>query len=109
MNCEPEAVGRLQIGSAERLPFPDRSFCAVLCLNTVHNLPRPRCLQAIREIERLSPGKGFVQVDSYLNEGQKEIFESWVLTAEFYGYPNEWVKLFNEAGYTGDYYWTIIQ
>jgi SAM-dependent methyltransferase len=23
LNCEPEVVGRLQIGSAERLPFPD--------------------------------------------------------------------------------------
>ena len=40
---------------------------------------------------------------------QKEIFESWVLTAEFYDYPDGWVALFEEAGYMGDYYWTIIQ
>ena len=109
MNCEPEVIGRLQIGSAESLPFPDGSFDAVLCLNTVHNLPRPRCIQAMREIERLAPGKGFVQVDSYRTDEQKEVFESWVLTAEFYGYPDEWTELFDEAGYTGDYYWTIIQ
>jgi len=30
------------------------------------------------------------------------------LTARFHDYPDGWVRLFNEAGYTGDYYWTII-
>jgi SAM-dependent methyltransferase len=109
MNCEPEVVGRLHLGNADHLPFPDNSFDAVLCINSVHNLPREKCIQALREIERLAPGKGFVQVDSYLTKEQKEIFESWVLTAEFYGYPDEWIGLFNEAGYSGDYYWTIIQ
>jgi SAM-dependent methyltransferase len=109
MNCEPEVVGRLQIGSAERLPFPDGSFAAVLSLNTIHNLARPACITAVREIERLAPGKGFIQVDSYRTPEQKEIFESWVLTAEFYDYPDGWVALFEEAGYMGDYYWTIIQ
>jgi len=107
-HCEPEVVGRLQIGSADRLPFPDGSFQAVLAINTIHNLPRERCAVALREIERLAPGKGFVQVDSYLTAEQKAIFESWVLTAEFHDYPVGWLKLFEEAGYTGAYDWTII-
>ena len=50
----------------------------------------------------------FVQVDSYRNEEEKEIFLSWVLTAEYHGYPDEWISTFKEAGYTGDYYWTIV-
>ena len=72
-------------------------------------MARPACITAVREIERLAPGKGFIQVDSYRTPEQKEIFESWVLTAEFYDYPDGWVALFEEAGYMGDYYWTIIQ
>ena len=36
------------------------------------------------------------------------IFESWVLTAMFYDYTEGWIELFKEAGYTGDWYWTII-
>jgi hypothetical protein len=32
-----------------------------------------------------------------------------VLTAKFHGYPQDWVALFGEAGYTGDFYWTIIE
>ena len=107
-NCEPEVVGRLQLGSAERLPFSDGSFAAVLALNVIHDLPRDGCVRALAEIERLAPGKGFVQVDSYRTPEQKEIFESWVLTAEFHDYPEGWIKVFEEAGYTGDYYWTII-
>ena len=50
-----------------------------------------------------------MRVDSYHTPEQKEIFESWVLTAEFHDTPDGWMKLFEEAGYTGDYYWTIIE
>jgi hypothetical protein len=65
-------------------------------------------LTALREIERLAPGRGFVQVDSYRTLKEKRVFEDWVLTAMFHGYPDEWLELFDEAGYTGDWNWTFI-
>ena len=95
--------------AAEKLPFPDGSFDCVVSLNTIHNFPRPRAVIAMREIQRLSSGCAFVQVDSYLTPEQKEVFESWVLTAEFHDFPEGWLKVFAEAGYTGDYDWTIIE
>src|SRR5262245_13605550 len=109
MHCEPEVVGRLHLGNAVELPFPDNSFACVLSLNTIHNLDRPDLITALREIERLAPGRGFVQVDSYRTPEQKTVFEEWVLTAKSHDYPDGWVRLFHEAGYTGDYYWTIIE
>jgi len=109
MNCSPEIVGRLHLGNALNLPFPDQSFDCVLSLNTIHNFKRQDAVRAMREIQRLSGGAAFVQVDSYMTPEQKEIFESWVLTAEYHDYPEGWVSLFEEAGYTGDYYWTIIE
>ena len=109
MHCEPEVVGRLHLGTALKLPFPDKSFNAVISLNTIHNFTYDDAIVAMREIERLAPGKGFVQVDSYRTPEQRELFISWVLTAKFHDYPQGWVKLFQEAGYTGDYYWTIIE
>lgn len=109
MRCEPEVVGRLNLGTAEQLPFPDHCFDCVLSLNTVHNFPRPLAIKVMQEIERVSGGRAFVQVDSYHTPEQKEIFESWVLTAEFYDYPEGWKRLFKEAGYSGDYFWTIIE
>jgi len=108
-HCEKEVIGRLHLGSAESLPFPDGSFDCVLSINTVHNLHRPRAVVAMREIQRLSGGRAFVQVDSYRTPEQKEIALSWILTAEFHDYPEGWLKLYAEAGYTGDYYWTILE
>jgi ubiquinone/menaquinone biosynthesis C-methylase UbiE len=104
-----ELTGRLHLGTAERLPFADKSFDCVISLNTIHNFPRPRAVKAMAEIERVSRGSSFVVVDSYRTPDQKAIFESWVLTAEFHDYPQEWIRLFDEAGYTGDWDWTIIE
>lgn len=109
LNCEPAVVGRLHLGSADSLPFPDGAFDCVISINTIHNLPRPRALRALSEVQRLSRGRAYVQVDSYLTPEQKALFEEWVLTAEFHDYPPAWLKLFAEAGYTGDYYWTIVE
>ena len=108
-NCEKETIGRLHLGTAEKMPFPDAGFYCVISLNTIHNLSRLRAISAMKEIQRLSSGRAFVQVDSYHTPEQKTIFESWVLTAEFHDYPSEWIKLFDEAGYQGDYFWTIIE
>jgi hypothetical protein len=55
------------------------------------------------------PAKCFVQVDAWRSEEEKALFESWCLTAETYLQPAEWVALFQQAGYSGDYYWTILQ
>ncbi|HJZ20083.1 MAG TPA: methyltransferase domain-containing protein [Bradyrhizobium sp.] len=108
-HCEPETIGRLHLGNAMELPFPDNCFKAAISLNTVHNLDRTDCIRALKELQRVSGGRAFVQVDSYRTPEQKEIFEDWVLTARFHDYPEGWIALFREAGYTGDYYWTIIE
>ncbi len=109
MNCHPPVISRLHLGSCESLPFPDDSFRCVVSLDTVHNLPRERARTALAEIQRVSGGRAFVRVDSYRTAAQKAVFESWVLTAEYHDYPEGWLKLFDEAGYTGDYAWTIIE
>lgn len=99
----------LQAGNAVSLPYPDKSFDLVVAINTLHNLKREDCKRALREIMRVSRGPAYIQVDSYLNPRQKENLERWQLTAELIYSPEEWHQLFREAGYTGDYYWTIIE
>lgn len=104
----PDAVGLLHLASAHDLPFPDKSFDLVVSINTLHNLPYPRLIQALREMARVSRGSMFVQVDAYRDGYERALFENWVLTAETHGTPEFWLGVFAEAGYRGDYGWTII-
>lgn len=108
MHCAPEAVGRLHLGTALQMPFPDASFDCVISINTLHNFVERHAIHALREIQRVSRGHAFVQVDSYHTPAQKQLFEDWALTARFHDYPEGWLKLFKEAGYDGDYDFTFL-
>ncbi len=108
INCEPELVGRLHLGDARRLPFSDNSFKVALSINTIHNLDRAGCIVALREMQRVA-SLGYVQVDAYRNHAEEKLFLDWALTAVTHGTPEFWVRLLGEAGYTGDYYWTILE
>ncbi|MCF8033706.1 MAG: class I SAM-dependent methyltransferase [Desulfarculaceae bacterium] len=108
-HTEEACLGRMVRGDVHQLPFRDDSFAAAICINTIHNLEREDALRAVREIERVAPGRGFIQVDSYYTPEQREEFMRWVLTAKYHDYPDAWVELFKQAGYTGYYYWTILE
>jgi SAM-dependent methyltransferase len=99
----------LRIGDAKQLPYADDSFDLVTAINTIHNLPLEQCKQALREIERVSRKHSFVQVDAYRTAEEKERLEGWVLTCKTYMHVDEWKLLFDEVGYTGDYYWFIAE
>jgi ubiquinone/menaquinone biosynthesis C-methylase UbiE len=96
-------------GSADVLPFADRTFDVVISINTLHNLPHARCIGAIREMERVGRKHRYLQVDSWLSDEQRENFERWQLTAVTYFDPQGWQELLAAAGYTGDYYWTLTE
>lgn len=103
-------VGRLlQIGNATHLPYEDNSFDLVTAINTVHNLPREECKQALREIQRVSRKDAFVVIDAWRTDEGRKRLEDWVLTAKTYLHVNEWKALFDEVGYTGDYYWFLCE
>lgn len=105
----PSVQHYLQVGNAKKLPYPDKSFDLVICINTVHNLPLEECKEALREIERVSRGKSFVTMDAWRNDAERERLLKWNLTALTYMHVEEWQRLFKEIGYTGDYYWFIAE
>jgi ubiquinone/menaquinone biosynthesis C-methylase UbiE len=107
----PETTPFLQVGNAVMLPFEDHSFDVVFSINTVHNLERDECISALREMTRVckKPENCFVQVDAYRTPEEKKVFENWMLTAKTYGTPEDWTQIFREAGYLGDYFWTILE
>lgn len=104
-NALPEVRPFLQVGDARELPYEDDSFDLVVSITTVHNLRRGDCIQALREIERVGRAHKFITVDAWHTEEERRRLEQWVLTAYTYMHADDWKALFEEAGYTGDYYW----
>jgi len=98
---------KVQVADARDLPFADNSFDVVIAINTIHNLDRNDCAQALREIERVSRKGSFITVDAYRNDDEKERMFAWNLTAKTIMSVDEWVAFFEEVGYTGDYFWFV--
>ena len=98
---------KVQVADASDLPFADNSFDVVIAINTIHNLDRENCAQALREIERVSRKRSFITVDAYRNDDEKERMFAWNLTAKTIMSVEEWVSFFEEVGYTGDFFWFV--
>ena len=106
--CNHKIRQSLCCGTAEYLPYPDNTFDLVVSINTLHNLSREGVIRALKEMQRVSKKDCYVVVDAYSTPEEKELFESWVLTAETYGYTWEWEQIFKEAGYNGYYSFNIM-
>jgi SAM-dependent methyltransferase len=106
-NAMVDMKSHVQVANATQLPFPDKSFDVVISINTVHNLDRNDCVQALQEIERVSRGHSFITVDAYRNDDEKERMNAWNLTAKTIMSVEEWITFFKDIGYTGDYFWFI--
>ena len=99
---------KLAVANCMNLPFADKSFDLVISINTVHNLERLECINSIKEIERVKKRYSYIVVDGWDTNVEKESLLSWVLTAKTMLSTPDWEKLFEEAGYTGDYsFWKV--
>jgi SAM-dependent methyltransferase len=86
----------------EPYPYGDRQFDLVISLNTLHNLQIFDLKAALQEIERVGKQK-YVLVEGYRNEEELFNLQCWALTAEAFFRPQEWIWMYKEFGYTGDY------
>ena len=86
----------------EKYPFKDGEFDLVLSLGALHNLKIYDLKKALSEIERVGKNK-FVMVEAYRNDTELFNLECWALTCESFFRPDEWIWLYNEWGYRGDY------
>lgn len=83
-------------------PFGNNAFDLVISITTLHNLHVFEFKTAVREIERVGKNK-YIVVEGYRDEDELFNLECWALTCESFFKPQEWIWLFNEFGYTGDY------
>lgn len=93
----------LDLGPVHKLSYPDNYFDLVISINTLHNLYIYDLEKAVKEIERVSKGSGYIVVESYRSEKEKANLLYWQLTCECFYTPEEWKWLFKKFGYSGDY------
>jgi len=107
--AHPGLGERIDIGSCVELPYGGDYYDLVISINSIHNVPLEGVKRSLREIERVAkPGAGkFVTMDAWRTEEEHRRLLDWVLTAETYMSVDDWVALFEEVGYTGDYWWFI--
>jgi SAM-dependent methyltransferase len=102
-HAKEEIADRLQVGSATKLPFKDKSFDFVFSITTLHNLHNYDLDLALREIERVGKKNKYVCVESYRNEVEKANLLYWQVTCEAFCTPLEWDWWFKQTGYSGDH------
>jgi SAM-dependent methyltransferase len=102
-NAKEEIKGRLQIGNAINLPFPDKYFDLVFSITTLHNLHNYDLDKALREMERVGKKNKYLCVETYRNEVEKANLLYWQVTCEAFCTPEEWDWWFKLTGYTGDH------
>lgn len=103
-HAKPEIKRNLNLGTADELPFDDKSFDAVISLTTLHNLPVERAVKAFAEMARVSRGaRNYAMVESFRNEREKTNLLYWQLTCESLLSIASWEWVMELAGYRGDY------
>jgi ubiquinone/menaquinone biosynthesis C-methylase UbiE len=102
-NAKEEVRESLFVHRAEDIyPFGDDEFDLVISLTTLHNLKIYELKTALQEIQRVGKN-GYVMVEGYRNSTELFNLECWALTCESFFRPDEWVWLYKEFGYMGDY------
>lgn len=102
-NAKEEIKADLFAYKAEHpYPFGNKQFDLVISITTLHNLHIYALKSALKEIERVGKDK-YTAVESYRNEEELFNLQCWALTCEAFFRPQEWIWLFHNFGYTGDY------
>ena len=102
-NTKEEIRPNLNVFDARNpLPYKDKEFDLLISLGMLHNFKLPELKKVLIEINRISK-KSYIMVESYRNE--KELFnlQCWALTAESFFDNKEWLWLYQEFGYQGDF------
>jgi SAM-dependent methyltransferase len=90
----------------EKLPFEDNSFDFVMAFASVYMLNFSGVLSALHEIQRVSKGASYITLGAYRTKEEKELFLDWTLLGTTVLHVDEWLEVFKETGYTGDYFFS---
>ncbi len=107
LECAMESVkDDMILGEYDQLPYQDHEFDFVMGFAAIYMLNLRGVMGALREIQRVGKGKSYITLGAYRDKEEKELFEMWTLLGTTVLHVEEWLEVFKETGYTGDYFFT---
>ena len=102
-NSHPDIRGNLRkIDARKKLSFENKSFDLAISLATFHNFDLKELKISLHEMRRISK-KSYLMVESYRNDRELFNLQCWALTAKSFLSKNEWIWIYKEFSYDGDY------
>lgn len=97
--------GRLICANFTHLPYSNKKFSFIFCKDSLHNiLNKDEVEQSLKEINRVAQSS-WIRVGAYETNEQKKVIDNWATFATTYLHKQDWLELFDKAGYEGSYDW----
>lgn len=102
-NAMESVKENLIFGEYSRLPFKENEFDFILGFACIYMQNLRGVMSTLREIERVGKGNSYITVGAYRTPQEKELFELWTLIGTAVYHVDEWIEIFKETKFSGDY------
>ena len=96
----------IYLSEPTKLPFKNNYFDFVLAIGVVYGLSLTNAIKCLKEINRVTKNFSFINLGSYNDKKDLELFNKWSLLGVTLLKEKEWVKVLKHVNYKGDYYFT---
>ncbi len=86
--------------------FPDNYFDFIYCKETIPHIDKKKIPKIIKEVNRIIKNKKniFIEIQTSINKTGLDKIKLWDPTHKTLLLKKEWIKLFKDYGYKGDFY-----
>jgi len=92
----------INFDARDRFSWSENEFDLAISINVFHNFEVHEIEACLKQFQRIAKSH-YLVVESYRDEQELFNLQCWAKTCETFFKPNEWIWLFERAGYQGDY------
>jgi len=105
--CKKEVKKFIKYSNFTKLPFKKNSFDCIIGVSSIYTYNFGDLLKIFNEIKRVSKNNNIlITLASYENTKDLEKLLNWTTLSTVILKKKDWLRLFKEIGYKGDYFFT---